>query len=55
MLRKYHNHKLQSNTWHREEEPHTNHETPGKQTMQHNKLSLPHQDDCRTRMDTSYD
>ena len=32
MLRKYHNHKLQTNMWHREEEPHNNHETPGRQT-----------------------
>ena len=29
MIRKYHNHKLQTNPWHREEEPHNNHETPG--------------------------
>ena len=28
MIRKYHNHKLQTNPWHREEEPHNNHETP---------------------------
>ena len=28
MIRKYHNHKLQKNPWHREEEPHNNHETP---------------------------
>ena len=27
-IRKYHNHKLQANPWHREEEPHNNHETP---------------------------
>ena len=39
--------------WHREEEPHNNHETPGRQTKQTNQLSLPHQDDCKTRMDTS--
>ena len=25
--RKYHNHKLQTNPWHHEEEPHNNHET----------------------------
>ena len=49
MIRKYHNHKLQTNPWHREEEPHNNHETPGRQTKQSNKLSLPHQDDCKTR------
>ena len=31
MIRKYHNHKLQTNPWHREEEPRTNHEAPGRQ------------------------
>ena len=50
MIRKYHNHKLQTNPWHREEEPHNNYETPGRQTKQSNQLSLPHQDDCKTRM-----
>ena len=44
-------HKLQTNPWHREEEPHNNHETLGRHTKQSNKLSLPHQDDCKTRMD----
>ena len=51
MIRKYHNHKLQTNPWHREEEPHNNHETPGRQIKQSNQLSLPHQDDCKTRRD----
>ena len=51
MIRKYHNHKLQTNPWHCEGEPHNNHETPGRQTRQSNQLSLPHLDDCRTRMD----
>ena len=37
--------------WNCEEEPHNNHETPGRQTKQSNQLSLPHQDDCKTRMD----
>ena len=46
MIRKYHNHKLQTNPWHREEEQHNNHETPGRKTKQSNQLSLPHQDDC---------
>ena len=32
MIRKYHNHKLQTNLWHHEEEPHNNHETPGRQS-----------------------
>ena len=51
MIRKYHNHKLQTNPWHRKEEPHNNHETPGRQTKQSNQLSLPHQDECKTRRD----
>ena len=52
MIRKYHNQKLQTHPWHREEEPHNNHETPRRQTRQSNQLSLPHRDDCKTRMDT---
>ena len=52
MIRKYHNHKLQTNPWHSEEEPHNNHETPGIQTKQSIQLSPPHQDDCKTRRDT---
>ena len=51
MIRKYHNHKLQTTPWHREEEPPNNHETPGRQIKQSNQLSLPHQDDCNTRTD----
>ena len=43
MIRKYHNHKLQTNPWHREAEPQNNHETPGRQTKQ----------SCKTRMDLS--
>ena len=27
------------------------HETPGRQIKQSNQLSLPHQDECNTRMD----
>ena len=50
MIRKYHIHKLQTNPWHREEEPHNYYETPGRQTKQINQLSLRHQDDCKTRM-----
>ena len=50
MDRKYHNHKLQTHPWHREEEPHNNYETPGRQTKQSNQLTLPHQDDCKTKM-----
>ena len=51
MIRKYHNHKLQTTLWHREEEPLNHHETPGRQIKQSNQLSLPHQDDCNARMD----
>ena len=51
MIRKYHDHKLQTNLWHRGEEPLNNHQTPGRQTKQSNQLSLPHQGDCKTRMD----
>ena len=35
----------------RADESHSNHKTPGRQIMQSNKLSLPHQDDCKTRRD----
>ena len=52
MIRKYHNHKLQTNPWYREEEPHNNLETPGRQNKQSNQLSLLHQDDCKVKMDT---
>ena len=52
MIRKYHNHKLHTNPWHREEEPHNNPDTPGRQTKQSNQLSLPQRDDCKTRIDT---
>ena len=51
MIKKYHNREPQTNQRHREEEPHNNHETPGRQAMQSSQLSLPHQDDCKTRMD----
>ena len=53
MIRKYHNHKPQTTLWLREEEPLNHHETPGRQIKQINQLSLPHQDDCNTRMDIS--
>ena len=52
MIRKYHNHKLQTNSWYREKEPRNYHETPGRQTKQSNRLSLPHRDDCKARKDT---
>ena len=51
MIKKYHNHKLHTNPWHRLEEPHNHQGTQGRQTMQSNQLSLPLQDDCKTRMD----
>ena len=51
MTRKYHNHKLQANPWHREEEPHNNHETQGRQTKQSNQLSFSQRDDYKTRKD----
>ena len=41
MIRKYHNHKLQTNPWHREEEPHNYHETPGRQIKQSNSSLFP--------------
>ena len=41
MIKNYYNHKLQANPWHREEEPHNNHETPGRKTKQSNQLFLP--------------
>ena len=51
MIRKYQNHKQQTNPWHRAVEPHNHQETTGRQTKQGNQLSLPHQDDCKTRVD----
>ena len=51
MIRKYHNHKLQTTPWHREEEPLNHHETLGRQIKQSNQLSLSHQDDCNTKLD----
>ena len=52
MIKKYHNHKQQTNPWRGEEEPLNNPETSGRQTKQSNQLSLPYQDDCKTRIDT---
>ena len=42
-----------ANPWHHEAKPHNNHETSGRQKKQSNQLSLPHQDDCKTRMETN--
>ena len=36
-------------TWHCKEEPHNNHETPERQTKQGNQLSVPNQDNFKTR------
>ena len=41
MIRNYHNHILQTNPWRREEEPHNNHETQGRQTKQTTSPHLP--------------
>ena len=56
MTRKYHNHTLQTNPRHSEQEPQNtdSHKTPGKQLKQSNQFSLPHQDDGKTRKDTKY-
>ena len=52
MIRNYHNQKLQTTLWHREEERLNHHGTPGRQIKQSNQPLLPHQDDCNTRTDT---
>ena len=54
MISKYHNHTQQTNPRYLEEEPqNTNsHKTPGRQLKQSNQLSLPRQDDRKTRNDT---
>ena len=54
MIRKYNNHKPQTTPLHRDEEPLNHHVTPGRQIKQSNQLSLPHQDDCNTRIDIKY-
>ena len=50
MIRKYNYRKLQTNQWHRKEEPHNDHETPGRQTKPSNQLSFPIKDDCKIRI-----
>ena len=49
MIRKFHNRTLQTNPWHREEEPQNNynHEIQGRQRKYSNRLSLLHQDDFK--------
>ena len=54
MIKKYHNHKPQTTPWHREEELPNHYETQGRQIKQSNQLSLPHQDDCNTRIDIKH-
>ena len=55
MIRKYHNHTLQNNPWHREEEQQNSYsnKTSVRQQKQSNQLSLPSQDDCKTRMENN--
>ena len=51
MIRKYHNNTMQTNPRHREEESQNTdfHNTSGRQFKLIDHLSLPHQDDCKTR------
>ena len=51
MIRKYHNHKLQTNPWHREDEPHNNHEPPGRQTKRSNQLCVPRQSNVKQNVE----
>ena len=48
-----HNH-MQTNPWHREEEPQYNNGHKTSERKYSNRVSLPHQDDCKTRKDTNY-
>ena len=54
VIMKDHDHTLQTNPPHREEEPQNTkrHKTSERQLKQSNKLSLPRQDDCKTRKGT---
>ena len=54
MIRKYHNHKLQTNPRHREEEPHNinSNKASERQLKQSNQLYLDRQDECKIRKDT---
>ena len=56
MVRKYHNHTLQTDPRLHEEEPQSNnsHKTSGRQLKQNSQLSLPRQDDCKTRKDIQF-
>ena len=50
-IRKYRNHRLQTNTWHHEEEPQQSQDIR-KTIDKQQQLSHPRQDDCKTRKDT---
>ena len=55
MIRKYHNHAPHTNPWHYEEESHninSNKTCVRQETRSIIQLSLPLQDDCKTRRDT---
>ena len=54
MIRKYNNHTLQTNQRLHEEKPHTTYsrKISGRQLKQSNQLSLPRQEDFKTRKDT---
>ena len=52
IIRKYHNHKPQTNPWHREEEPHNHHETQGRPTNQSYQLSIPQGLNCKQYSET---
>ena len=51
MIRKYHNHTRQTNPRYRKEEQQNTdcHNTTGRHLKQSNRLSLPYQNDCKTR------
>ena len=53
MIRKYHNYKLHTQPRYRKEEPQDiySKKTSERQYKQSNQLSLPRQDDCKTRKD----
>ena len=51
MVKNYHNHTLQTNQRHREEEPQNiyGNKTSERQLKQGNQLALPRRDDCKTK------
>ena len=54
MARKYHNHTLQTDTLHREEETQSTNSHMTFKAILSNHLSLPQRDDCKTRNDIRY-